>query len=159
MGHGTWSVRSWNASSLNYDRDAFIWIDEGGDRVQVAARLADEQDRGSLEAPVREVVKDEDCRCLQKLQRANIAIHIITFRPEQDLRPGSLPGQFRAPPSSLVGGPGGASLRLLHQVIIILTAFVVGNLWAPAPFSPLALRLDAIRSLIEFCNRRELVSV
>jgi hypothetical protein len=39
MGHGTWSVRSWNASSLNYDRNAFIWIDEGGDHVQVAARL------------------------------------------------------------------------------------------------------------------------
>jgi hypothetical protein len=39
MRHGTWSVRSWNASSLNYHRDAFIWIDEGGDHVQVAARL------------------------------------------------------------------------------------------------------------------------
>jgi hypothetical protein len=26
MRHGTWSVRSWNASSLNYHRDAFIWV-------------------------------------------------------------------------------------------------------------------------------------
>jgi hypothetical protein len=88
MRHGTRSVRHWNANSLNYYRDAFIWIDQGGDHplpafdARPSLRYAAKRTRRATVALRRLITKREQVGLLS-LRQGDSRTPLCRFDPTQ----------------------------------------------------------------------------